>query len=113
MFSQLVALNRSAPTTVTPQGRAVVMTGPATTRLGSTWRVVNITAVERTGRVAIGAAAAVTAVALLLSAGSWLGVVLEVLLLPAGLDMIFTGVTGHCSFYQRLGHLPVDSGGIR
>jgi len=62
--------------------------------------------------VAVGAAAVMTAVTLLLSAGSWLAVVLEVLLL-AGLDMIFTGVTGHCSLYQRPGRAPNNSGGTR
>ena len=89
------------------------MTGPVTSRLGSAWRVVNITAVERVGRIAIGAAAVVAAVALLLSAGSVVAVVLEVLLLLAGLDMIFTGVTGHCSLYQRLGRAPIHAGGAR
>lgn len=89
------------------------MTGPVTTRPGSTWRIVNITAIERVGRIAIGAAAVVAAVALLLSAGSVFAVVLEGLLLLAGLDMIFTGVTGHCSLYQRLGRAPIDSGGTR
>ncbi len=89
------------------------MTGPVTTRPGSTWRVVNITAVERVGRVAIGAAAVVAALALLLSAGSVLAVVVEVRLMLAGLAMIFTGATGHCWLYQRLGHAPINSGGTR
>ena len=89
------------------------MTGPVTTRPKSTWRVVNITSVERVGRVTIGAAAVVVATALLLSASSILAVVLEVFLVLAGLDMIFTGVTGHCSLYQRLGRAPLRSGGTR
>ena len=89
------------------------MTGPVTTRRGSTWRVVNITPVERAGRIAIGAAAGVAAAALLLSAGSLLAMMLEGLLLLAGLDTIFTGVTGHCSLYQRLGRAPIHSGGTR
>jgi hypothetical protein len=32
--------------------------------------------------------------------------VLEMLLVIAGLDLIVTGVTGHCPLYQRLGLTP-------
>ena len=69
---------------------------------------VNITPVERAGRVAIGVAAAVVAVILLRSAGSALAVVLEVLLAVAGLDLVVTGVLGHCPLYSRLGHVPAS-----
>jgi hypothetical protein len=69
---------------------------------------VNITPVERAGRVAIGLAAAVVAVILLLSAGSALAVVLEVLLAVAGLDLVVTGTLGHCPLYSRLGHVPAS-----
>jgi len=89
------------------------MNGPVTVPPGSTWRIVNITSVERVGRIALGAAAVVAAVALLLSAGSVLAVVLEVLLVVAGVDMIVTGATGHCPLYQRLGRAPIRSGGTR
>ncbi len=69
---------------------------------------VNITPVERGGRVAIGLAAVIVAVVLLVSAGSALAVVLEVLLIAAGLDLVVTGALGHCPLYQRLGHVPAS-----
>ncbi len=69
---------------------------------------VNITPVERGGRIAIGLAAVIVAVVLLVSAGSALAVVLEVLLIAAGLDLVVTGVLGHCPLYQRLGHVPAS-----
>jgi len=67
---------------------------------------VNITPAERAGRILIGAAAAITAVVLLASAGSILAVVLEVLLLAAGVDLVVTGALGHCPLYKKLGHVP-------
>ena len=67
---------------------------------------VNITPAERAGRILIGAAAAITAVVLLTSAGSILAVALELLLLAAGLDLIITGALGHCPLYQKLGYTP-------
>ncbi len=69
---------------------------------------VNITPVERGGRIAIGLAAAVVGVVLLVSAGSARAVVLEVLLIAAGLDLVVTGALGHCPLYQRLGHVPAS-----
>ena len=51
---------------------------------------VNITASERAGRILIGLAAAVAAIALL----------------AAGLDLVVTGALGHCPLYQRLGFVP-------
>ena len=68
----------------------------------------NITPVERSGRIAIGLAAMVAGVVLLVSAGSALAVVLEVLLIAAGLDLVVTGALGHCPLYQRLGHVPAS-----
>lgn len=67
---------------------------------------VNITPAERFGRIVIGAAAAIAALVLLASAGSVLAVVLEVLLLAAGLDLVVTGALGHCPLYQKLGFVP-------
>lgn len=69
---------------------------------------VNISPVERGGRMVLGLAAAVVGVVLLVSAGSALSVVLEVLLVVAGLDLVITGALGHCPLYQRLGHVPVS-----
>lgn len=67
---------------------------------------VNITPVERAGRIVLGAVAAIAGVVLLTSAGSALAVVLEVLLIAAGLDLVVTGALGHCPLYQRLGYTP-------
>ena len=69
---------------------------------------VNITGTERAGRILIGLAAVVAAAVLLASAGSVLAVVLEVLLLAAGLDMVVTGALGHCPLYAKLGHVPAS-----
>lgn len=67
---------------------------------------VNITVAERIGRVVLGLGAMVSAVVLLTSAGSLMVVVLEVLLLGAGVDLALTGALGHCPLYQRLGYVP-------
>ena len=72
----------------------------------SPWSHVNITPAERVGRVVLGAAAIVAAVVLLTAAGSFLAVVLEVLLALAGLDLVVTGARGHCPLYQKLGYAP-------
>ncbi len=89
---------RTAPTTVGADYRRV-----SRRRLS-----VNITPAERAGRILIGAAAAVAGAVLLFSAGSVIAVVLEVLLVAAGLDLVITGVLGHCPLYQRLGHVPAS-----
>jgi len=69
---------------------------------------VNITPLERFGRVVIGVAAIVAGAVLLLAAGSLLAVVLEVLLVAAGLDLAVTGAIGHCPLYAKLGHVPAS-----
>ncbi len=69
---------------------------------------VNITPAERAGRVVLGLGAIVVAAVLLASAGSVLAVVLEVLLLAAGLDLAVTGGIGHCPLYAKLGHVPAS-----
>ena len=66
----------------------------------------NITPIERTGRIAIGAGAAIAGLLLLASAGSALAVGLEVLLVLAGLDLVVTGALGHCPLYRKLGYVP-------
>lgn len=70
------------------------------------WRAVNITPAERLGRVAVGLAAIIAGIALLAGAGSALAVVLEALLVAAGLDLLVTGAVGHCPLYAKLGYLP-------
>lgn len=56
----------------------------------------------------LGIAAVVAAAVLLASAGTVLAVVLELLLLAAGLDLAITGGIGHCPLYARLGHVPAS-----
>lgn len=68
--------------------------------------VVNITPDERVGRVVLGLVGLVAGIALLTSAGSAGVVVLEVLLVLAGLDLMITGALGHCPLYHKLGHVP-------
>ena len=65
---------------------------------------VNITPIERVGRIAIGLAALVAGLVLIVSAGSALAVIIELLLIAAGLDLLVTGAIGHCPLYQRLGN---------
>ncbi|MEU5260118.1 YgaP-like transmembrane domain [Amycolatopsis sp. NPDC021455] len=72
----------------------------------ATWRSVNITPVERWGRILIGLAAIAGGILLLLGAGSVLAVVLEVLLVVAGVDLLVTGALGHCPLYRKLGYVP-------
>ena len=70
------------------------------------WRTVNITLAERLGRLAVGLVAIIAGVVLLTSAGSALAVMLEVLLVAAGLDLAVTGALGHCPLYAKLGYMP-------
>lgn len=67
---------------------------------------INITPAERAGRVGIGTAAVAAGVALLVGGGDWLVLVLDVLLVVAGLDLVVTGALGHCPLYKRLGYTP-------
>lgn len=68
--------------------------------------VVNITPLERAGRVLIGVGTVAAGLVLLSSAISALVVVLEVLLVAAGVDLVVTGVLGHCPLYRKLGYVP-------
>lgn len=67
---------------------------------------INITPAERAGRIIIGLGATIAGSILLASAGSVLAVVLEALLIAAGLDLAVTGALGHCPLYRQLGHMP-------
>ena len=67
---------------------------------------VNITPIERAGRVLVGAVGVIAGVLLLASPASAGTVVLEVLLVLAGLDLMITGALGHCPLYNRLGYTP-------
>lgn len=70
--------------------------------------VINITPLERAGRVLMGVLAVVGGVLLLASAGGTLTAVLELLLILAGLDLIVTGALGHCPLYRKLDHVPAS-----
>ena len=67
---------------------------------------INITPVERVSRIAVGAAVAIAGMILLASGAGPLAIVLEALLVLAGLDLVVTGALGHCPLYHRLGYLP-------
>ena len=67
---------------------------------------INITPLERLGRIAVGLVGAIAGLVLLGSAGSPMLVVLEVLLVLAGLDLLVTGALGHCPLYHKLGYTP-------
>jgi hypothetical protein len=75
--------------------------------MSNRWSI-NITPAERVARVAIGGLAAIAGAFLLGSAASTLAVVLELLLVLAGLDLVVTGALGHCPLYARLGHVPAS-----
>ena len=68
--------------------------------------VVNITPLERAGRILVGLVGVVGGVALLASASGAGVVALEVLLVLAGLDLMVTGALGHCPLYRKLGYTP-------
>lgn len=69
---------------------------------------INITPAERLARVALGAAGIAAGSLLLASTGGAVAVVLELLLVAAGLDLLVTGVLGHCPLYKRLGYVPAS-----
>lgn len=75
--------------------------------MGTTWNV-NITPTERAARVIVGLVGAVGGAFLVGSAGSTLAVILELLLVVAGLDLVVTGTTGHCPLYKKLGYVPAS-----
>lgn len=67
---------------------------------------INITPVERIGRIVVGLVGVIGGLILLGSAGGVVLTVLEVLLVLAGLDLIVTGALGHCPLYRKLGYVP-------
>lgn len=75
--------------------------------------VVNITPLERAGRVLVGALGAIGGALLLASGGGNLAIVLEGLLVIAGLDLVVTGALGHCPLYRKLGYVPPSLRGAR
>ena len=67
---------------------------------------VNITPAERGARIILGLLAAIGGSFLIGAAGSTVAVILELLLVLAGLDLVVTGLTGHCPLYKKLGYVP-------
>ena len=67
---------------------------------------VNITPIERGGRILIGLAAVIAGVALMSSANSLLALVLEALLVVTGIDIFVSGALGYCSLYHMFGYTP-------
>ena len=72
----------------------------------STKWTINITPAERVARIVLGLLGTVGGAFLLGSAGTAIAVVLEILLILAGLDLVVTGALGHCPLYKKLGHVP-------
>ena len=70
------------------------------------WPEINISPIERAARIFVGLVAAVGGLILLGSASGAVLIVLEILLVAAGLDLIVTGALGHCPLYKKLGHVP-------
>jgi len=68
--------------------------------------IVNINRSERVGRIVLGLVGAAAGAVLLTAASGPLAIVLEVLLVLAGLDLVITGALGHCPLYKKLGHVP-------
>lgn len=85
---------------------SIERTGPEV----AAWRRVNISPAERAGRIILGLGAATGGVLLLTVAASAFAMVMEMLLVIAGLDLFVTGAIGHCPLYQRLGHMPRSLG---
>ncbi len=75
--------------------------------MNTRWTI-NITPVERVVRIVLGLLGAVGGAVLLSSAGPVTVVILDILLILAGLDLLVTGATGHCPLYARLGHVPAS-----
>jgi hypothetical protein len=77
----------------------------ATSSKAGGWDV-NITPAERLGRILIGLIGVMGGMALFMATPTFLAGTLEVLLILAGLDLVFTGATGHCPLYKKLGYMP-------
>jgi hypothetical protein len=75
--------------------------------MSSRWSI-NITPAERAARIITGGAGAVVGIVVLVGATSTLAIVLELLLVLAGLDLVVTSVLGHCPLYAKLGHVPTS-----
>ena len=82
--------------------------GERSLRRGFRGLSINLTRAERLGRVFVGVAGAAAGAVLLASATSALGAVLSVLLTASGIDLVITGVLGHCPLYSRIHNVPAS-----
>lgn len=67
---------------------------------------INITLSERAARMLVGTVAALAGLLLLVDGASGVVLILELLLVLAGVDLLVTGALGHCPLYRRLGYVP-------
>lgn len=67
---------------------------------------INITLSERAARMLVGSVAALAGLLLLVDGASGVVLILELLLVLAGVDLLVTGALGHCPLYRRLGYVP-------
>src|SRR5664279_2571183 len=72
------------------------------------WLAVNIGPQERVARIVVGLVGVVVGIVVLTGSPGAVVAVLAVLLGVAGLDLVVTGVLGHCPLYARLGHVPAS-----
>ena len=63
----------------------------------------NVGIVERVIRVAGGGALAIGALVLLLGGGAWWVAALDIAGIALGIDFVYTGLTGYCPLYNKLG----------
>ena len=63
----------------------------------------NVGTVERVIRVVGGGLLAAVSLLLLIGGASWWGAALEIAGIALGLDFFYTGLTGYCPLYHKLG----------
>ena len=69
---------------------------------------VNLGPQERVARIVVGLVGVVVGIVVLTGSPGAVVAVLAVMLGVAGLDLVVTGVLGHCPLYARLGHVPAS-----
>jgi hypothetical protein len=63
----------------------------------------NLSTVERVLRVTLGGALAIWALVLLFAGGSFIWLVLYLVMIALAVDFVATGIRGYCPLYHRLG----------
>lgn len=102
----LQTTNKSQIQTDQPASSRVHVEPPAS-RASSWWpAAVNITPLERWGRVMVGTVGVIAGALLLTGAAGLAVTALKILLILAGLDLIVTGALGRCPLYSKLGYVP-------